>query len=170
MSGTTRRAALGWLAGGGLVLAAGCAQPPRLREGPAHALDHWTGRLGLQVEGDEHTAQSLSAGFELSGSAAAGALALYNPLGNQIARLQWSAAGAWLATADGERHSDSLQALARELTGTELPIGALFDWLAGAPAEAPGWQADLSRLGEGRLVATRHTPPPQAVLRIVLDR
>ncbi|MCQ4504085.1 outer membrane lipoprotein LolB, partial [Vibrio parahaemolyticus] len=89
-----------------------------------------------------------------SGSAAAGALALYNPLGNQIARQQWSAAGAWLAIADGERQSESLQALARVLTGTELPIGALFDWLAGAPVEAPGLQADLSRLGEGRLDAT----------------
>jgi outer membrane lipoprotein LolB len=51
-----------------------------------------------------------------------------------------------------------------------LPIAALFDWLAGRPAEVPGWQADLSGHAQGRLLAQRSLPAPVAVLRIVLER
>jgi outer membrane lipoprotein LolB len=46
-------------------------------------------------------------------------------------------------------------------------VATLFDWLAGIPSVATGWQADLSGRAEGRLRARRLTAPA-ADLRIVL--
>lgn len=146
---------------------AGCAQPPRAPVGQERP-DRWSGRLAVQVE--DAAAQSFSAGFVLAGSAGEGTLTLYNPLGNTLAELGWRPGQALLKTGGQLRESPSLHELVRELTGTELPIEALFGWLHGQTVQASGWQADLSRLADGRLVATRHTPAPQAVLRIVLER
>jgi outer membrane lipoprotein LolB len=56
------------------------------------------------------------------------------------------------------------------MLGTSLPIHALFDWLDGIYTTAAGWSADLVRLEQGRLVATRATPAPAAELRLVLDQ
>jgi outer membrane lipoprotein LolB len=66
--------------------------------------------------------------------------------------------------------SPNLQSLSQRLTGTDLPIAALFEWLAGLTSDVPGWQVDLSAHPQGRLTARRNTPAPEAVLRIVLDR
>jgi outer membrane lipoprotein LolB len=57
-----------------------------------------------------------------------------------------------------------------EATGSAIPVAALFDWLEGRNTAVPGWQADLSELGQGRLRAQRMQPPPAADLRVVLDR
>lgn len=156
---------------GRLILAAlatallgACAQPPRPAAG---ASDHWSGRLSLQVE--DADAQSFSAGFELQGSPEAGTLSLLNPLGNVIAELQWVPGRAMLHNGSEERQSSSLSALVRELTGSDLPIAALFAWLKGEQLQATGWQADLSALAAGRITATRHQPAPPAVLRIILS-
>lgn len=152
------------------ALLAGCAPPVR-RAGSGS--QHWAGRLGVQVEapaGTDEPARSFSAGFDLAGSAEAGALTLFSPLGQVLARLHWTPAHAQLTNGQETRESASLAELVRELTGTELPIAALFAWLQGEAAQVPGWQAELDRLAEGRLVARRHAPAPQAVLRIVLDR
>jgi outer membrane lipoprotein LolB len=46
-------------------------------------------------------------------------------------------------------------------------VAALFDWLAGVPSVADGWQVDLSGRTEGRLRA-RRLAAPAADLRIVL--
>lgn len=146
------------------ALLAACAQPPRPASGAA---DHWSGRLALQIE--DGSAQSFSAGFELQGSPDAGALTLFNPLGNIIAELRWTPGRATLNNGSEQRQSSSLQTLVRELTGSDLPIAALFGWLRGEQVHATNWQADLSALDKGRLTATRHTPTPQAVLRVVLS-
>ena len=148
---------------GAALLGAG-AQPPRPASGAA---DHWSGRLALQIE--DASAQSFSAGFELQGSPDAGALTLFNPLGNIIAELQWTPGRAILNNGGEQRQSASLQTLVQALTGSELPIAALFGWLKGEPVQAAGWQADLSALDKGRLTATRHQPAPQAVLRVILS-
>ncbi|WP_404300243.1 lipoprotein insertase outer membrane protein LolB [Alicycliphilus denitrificans] len=147
-----------------VALLAGCAQPPRPASG---ATDHWSGRLAVQVE--DGSAQSFSAGFELKGSPAMGALTLFNPLGNVIAELQWSPGRAVLNNGSETRQSISLQTLVHELTGSALPIDALFGWLKGEQVQATGWQADLSALDKGRLTATRHTPAPHTVLRVILS-
>ena len=65
---------------------------------------------------------------------------------------------------------DSIAALTREATGTELPIGSLFEWLAGRDSHAEGWTADLQGLADGRLVAERSQPLPTVQMRLVLDQ
>ena len=122
------------LAALGAALLGACAQPPRPASGAA---DHWSGRLALQIE--DASAQSFSAGFELQGSPDAGALTLFNPLGNIIAELQWTPGRAILNNGGEQRQSASLQTLVQALTGSELPIAALFGWLKGEPVQAAGW-------------------------------
>ncbi|MFD0669256.1 lipoprotein insertase outer membrane protein LolB [Ramlibacter sp. MAHUQ-53] len=161
---TSRRAlliaALGGPAG---ALLAGCAAPPRAAAGGPR----WSGRLALQVEGD--AARSFTAGFDLRGSPAAGALSLFTPVGGTAALIEWSAAGARLqAPGQPDRQAASLDDLVAQATGSPLPVAALFDWLAGRPAAASGWQADLSQRAQGRLRARRLTPPA-ADLRLVLE-
>lgn len=146
---------------------AGCAQPPRA----PHALEpasHWSGRLALQVDGQ--AAQSFSAGFDLQGHAGQGELTLLNPLGGVLARLHWRPGHASLQSGGETQTSASLDALLQQATGTSIPINALFGWLTGLHTSAEGWQADLSAIDQGRLVARRHAPTPHATLRIALDR
>nr|WP_236749270.1 lipoprotein insertase outer membrane protein LolB [Acidovorax carolinensis] len=148
------------------MLLAGCAQPQPAPSNAQRTL--WTGRLALQVE--EQASQSFSASFELSGSAQQGQLVLLNPLGNTMARIQWHAGHAEITTGQNTRESESLDALLRDVLGTPIPVAALFSWLEGTHVTAVGWQVDLSAIDAGRLVAQRHTPTPQATLRIVLTR
>ena len=149
----------------GVLLMAACATPLP----PSRAdTDTWNGRLALQVE--DAPSQSLTAAFTLQGSAHAGELRLFNPLGQVLASLIWSAAGAVLTQGAQQRTSPTLAALLRDLTGgTTLPIDALFAWLHGNAIEAEGWHADLSALPQGRLTAQRKQPQPRVTLRVVLD-
>jgi outer membrane lipoprotein LolB len=48
-------------------------------------------------------------------------------------------------------------------------VAALFGWLQGQTADASGWNADLSRHSEGRVVARRLQPLPTAELRLVFQ-
>ena len=144
-----------------------CAQPPRLAAGEPPR-NHWFGRLALQVE--DAASQSFSAGFELQGQPDRGQLTLFNPLGNVMALLEWTPEQATLISGEDRRTSDSLEALVQELLGSSIPIAALFDWLQGRASQAAGWQVDLSAASNGRIVAERTTPPPQATLRIALTR
>jgi outer membrane lipoprotein LolB len=129
---------------------------------------YWSGRMAIQVLKDPP--ESLSAGFELQGSAQAGEMVLLSPIGTTLARLEWTPKGARLTQGQQQVDSPSLQRLGAHLTGTELPIAALFEWLAGRPAEATGWQVDLTAHAQGRINAERREPSPAAVLRIALDR
>lgn len=149
-------------------LIAGCAVLPKENGENVIKNDFWSGRLGLTLSTDPP--QSFHASFELSGTAREGRLTLFTPLGSVLSELRWTGSGATLTSGDATRHFDSLQALASEVTGTPIPIAALFAWLQGRGDTAAGWQADLSRLAEGRLSATRTTPPPGAELRLILDR
>ncbi len=163
---TARRAwQWGWLAGLVLLLSA-CAMPPKTAAPPGVPV--WTGRLALTVE--EQASQSFSAGFELKGSAEQGELSLFNPLGGTVAMLAWSPGNATLRANGSTRQFPSLDALAREATGQPLPVGALFDWLAGTPTAVEGWEPDLRQVAQGRLQARRTAPPPAADLRVVFER
>jgi len=144
---------------------AGCAQPaPRAYQEE----DSWRGRIALQVDGQ--AAQSFSSTFELQGNPESGSLVLLSPFGNRIAQLEWKDGQASLQSGQETRTSDSLETLLLDVTGTRIPITALFSWLNGTQATAPGWQADLSGMPDGRLTARREHPTPQAILRIVLTR
>ena len=154
----------------GVALAlGGCAQLARTSAAAAPTASHWSGRLALQVE--DNSNQPVSAGFDLRGSAAAGEMTLSNPLGGTLAVLAWAPGSATLRSAGGQQQQfDSLEALAAHVTGTPIPVAALFDWLAGIDTPVAGWQADLSQLSQGRLRARRVQPLPVADLRLALDR
>ncbi len=159
-----RRACLStW--GLGLLTLAGCATP-RLK--PANTADFWSGRLALQLNGTPP--QNWSASFELQGSAEQGEMALFSPIGTTLARLSWTPQSALLEQGQDKTESSNLQSLSQRLTGTDLPIAALFAWLAGKSSDAPGWQVDLSAHAEGRVTARTIARVPEAVLRILLDR
>ena len=156
------------LACAALALATGCAHPPASALSvPLPERSAWSGRLALQVQ--DQAAQSFSASFELQGSAQSGELKLFTPFGSVLAQMDWAPGRARLQSSGEVRESDSLQALLAQTLGTPLPVEALFAWLRGTQTTASGWQADLSALDSGRLVATRHEPAPQAVLRVVFE-
>ena len=145
------------------ALLAACATPRAPQVGQAA----WTGRLGLQVH--SLPPQSVSVGFELTGSPQAGELALTSPLGNTLATVRWAPGQAELQRGGQVMRRDSLDELTTELGGTALPVAALFAWLRGQPEAAAGWEADLSRQPEGRINARRLTPEPAAELRIIFE-
>ncbi len=126
----------------------------------------WSGRLALRV--DSQPPQAFSALFDLHGTAEAGELQLTSVLGQTLATVRWSPAGAELQRGNDLQRRGNLDELTRELTGAPLPVAALFDWLAGRASEAGGWQADLSDQPQGRLVARREQPAPAAELRLVV--
>ena len=156
-----------------LVLAGCASQPPH--QPPVLQADanvkSWSGRMALQVDSDYSTPnQSFSAAFELQGSAENGSLLLLSPLGSVVAKLQWSPGQAMLTQGDEVKSSTSLAALVQEVSGNDIPIAELFDWLAGRDVRSPGWTVDLSRIDEGRLSAHRSSPLPAASLRVVLEQ
>ena len=122
----------------------------------------------MVVEGD--AAQSFSAVFALEGTPERGELTLSTPLGTVLAALQWAPGRAVLQSPRGDQTADSLDTLLTAALGSAIPVPALFAWLQGDAATATGWQADLSGLDGGRLVAVRSQPLPRATLRIALDR
>jgi outer membrane lipoprotein LolB len=160
-----RRAAWLWVLG--LVVLAGCASPTRT--GPIDPITGpWSGRLALQVQ--DQASQSFSASFELKGNARSGELALFSPLGGTLALLAWTPGEATLRANGQTRQFDSVDALVAHATGSAIPVAALFDWLRGIDTAVPGWRADLTQLGQGRVAARRLEPPPEADLRVVLER
>lgn len=158
-------------------LIAACAQftPARSELGTANAPEDAVfsrqGRLSLRV--DSEPPQSLSGAFIISGNAQTGDLTLSTPLGSTLAQLSWTPQQAILKANNDTSYYPSTDALVEQVTGTVLPLAALFDWLAGRDTPAPGWQTDLSLLNNPdsqRLIAKRTDPLPAVELRIVLDK
>lgn len=144
------------------MLLSACAAPrPPDKAGEAV----WSGRLALRI--DSIPAQSFSAGFDLRGSPAAGELQLNSPLGTSLASVQWSPQGAELRQGSQVERRASLDELSTQLTGTALPVAAMFGWLRGDTTSVEGWTVDLSQQPEGRITARRTTPPPSAELRLL---
>lgn len=162
LTGTLCHRWMGWLLLCALWLA-GCAQP--MPSAPVEE-NSWNGRIALQIDGQ--ASQSFSAMFELRGTAQAGGLVLLSPFGNRIAQLDWKDGHAQLLSGQDTRTSDSLDTLLQDVTGTRIPVTALFSWLKGTQASATGWQADLTGIADGRLTARRDDPQPTATLRIAL--
>ena len=151
-----------------LVLLAACATPTPIRSaGQAPSDKQWQGRLSVTVQSDPP--RNMSAGFSLEGDARQGELNLFSPLGTTLATLQWTPTTTQWLQGGQHRRYDSMAHLTEETTGAALPMGAMFDWLEGKATPSPGWQADLSALNQGTLVAKRVSPEPLVVLRIKLD-
>lgn len=127
------------------------------------------GRISLQIQSEP--AQSFSASFELKGRAERGELTLISPLGNVLGILRWSPLEATLDSGSQQvQRFSSVDALMAQATGAAVPLSALFAWLQGDNANVNGWSADLSRHSEGRILAKRAQPAPQAELRVILDQ
>ena len=139
-------------------------------------ISSYQGRLSLRIASDPP--QSLYAGFSLNGDAQTGDLTLNSPLGNTLAYLSWTPQTAVLKANSETKEFPSASALIEDVTGTTIPIAALFDWLAGKNTPAVGWEIDLSEMrrdsnNDGavqRLVAKRTAPLPTADLRIAIDK
>jgi outer membrane lipoprotein LolB len=107
---------------------------------------------------------------------------LTSPLGATLAEARWTPGEARLVAPEGERRYPGLDALAVDLVGEPLPIGALFSWLRGQPEpgrpsraldgsagfEQFGWRVDLARFADGRLRLSRDGRL-RVELRLILD-
>ena len=149
------------------ALLGACAQIDQHRMPADLAQKVWRGRLALRVE--SNPVQSFSAGLELRGDAQAGELRLFSPLGTTQLVVSWRPGQATLRRDGQAREYDSMSSLTQAALGADLPMNALFAWLAGDNARIAGWQADLSGLGDGRLAARRSEPAPVAELRLILE-
>lgn len=157
-----------WLSLGilGLLTLTACATPrPKATQNEE---PFWSGRLGLQLQ--SNPPQNWSASFELKGSAAQGQLVLFSPIGTTLAQLSWTPQSALLEQGQERMTGKDLKSLSQRLTGTELPIGDLFEWLSGRFGGSPDWQVDLSAYSQGRVIAKKSLSGPEAVLRILLDQ
>lgn len=155
-----------------IIFIAGCAGPARVSSINQSEPSVWRGRLAVRIESDpaQFQPQTFAAGFELTGNAQTGELTLYTPLGTTAAALSWSAQTALMRTNGDIRSFASLDALIQQALGTELPVAALFAWLAGDNMSAAGWNADLSQRAHGRVTARRTEPAPVTELRLVLEK
>ena len=152
-----------------IVLIAACARPLDPRALIGSEPEVWAGRISLQVH--DEPPQSFSGSFALKGQSSRGEMTLLSPLGNIVGILRWSPGRAEFDSGNGKvRGFESVDDLTREATGSVIPLDALFAWLQGSPANVKGWTADLSRHADGRIIAKRIQPSPQAELRVVLDR
>jgi len=151
-----------------VVLLAACATPAPIHSvSQAPSTKQWQGRISVTVQSDPP--RNMSAGFSLDGDARQGELNLFSPLGTTLAKLQWNPTSTQWLQGSQQRRYDSMAHLTEETTGAALPMDAMFDWLEGRATPSPGWQADLSALNQGSLIAKRITPEPLVVLRIKLD-
>ncbi len=114
--------------------------------------------------------QAFFAGFELKGGARAGELLLFTPIGSTLAALSWTPGTATLTRGGDVRQFNSVDALVKAATGAAFPVEALFAWLDGVNESVAGWHADLSRVADGRVTATRTDPLPAAELKVVLEK
>jgi outer membrane lipoprotein LolB len=153
------------------LIITGCAIPRSANTLKDVEVSVWRGRLAVRIEPEQALSQALSAGFELLGDARTGKLTLFTPLGSTAAALSWTPQTAIMQTSNGDvRYFDSLDALISQTLGTEIPVAALFAWLAGDLTTVAGWQADLSQYADGRITARRSAPTPLTELRLVLEK
>lgn len=133
----------------------------------------WQGRLSVRVQADPNQPQtqnqSFSAAFELQGNSDQGELRLYTPLGSTAAGIQWAPSSAVLQAGGETRQFRDLAQLFTLVLGTDVPVTALFAWLAGQNQDVDGWQVDLSARNQGKIAARRMAPALPAELQVVLD-
>ncbi len=154
-------------------LIAGCASTERARGLKGTENSFWAGRLSVRVQADPNQPQAqdqaFSAAFELQGNPDQGELRLYTPLGSTAAGIQWTPGNAVLQARGETRLFTDLAELIRLVLGTDVPVTALFAWLAGQSQDVDGWQVDLSARNQGRISAHRLAPALPAELLVVLD-
>ena len=171
----------GWCLGFSLCLLSACSLPTQQSK-PSGASDsqsqeassghksskaYRAGRFSLLI--DTEPPQSYIASFDLSGGWPEGVLTVYNPLGMQMAKAEWTSQIARLLQGSQVREFENLEQLIFQTTGTKLPAAALVDWLSGTPTPAEGWNVDVREWHLNRLVLERVHPGPRTVLRIAFE-
>jgi outer membrane lipoprotein LolB len=88
------------------------------------------GRIGVQTEG-----KGFSGGTHWQHDNAGDNIALFSPLGSQIASIKTTADGVELVTSDGKSFSaKDAETLTQQNLGWGLPMQGLPDWVLGRPA------------------------------------
>lgn len=155
-----------------MFLIAGCAHKQGVTsindKKNAAKTNFWAGRISLQIQTEP--VQAFFASFELQGQADSGEMTLIGPLGSILGIIRWTPTEAVLEQNGSIKRFTSTDALLAQTTGAAVPFSALFDWLDGKNTPSPGWTADLSQQGNGRITAKRTAPAPPADVRIVLDK
>ena len=133
-----RRLFAGVIAGAvvGVMALGGCATPqlPQSSE-PANTLA-LAGRLSL-VSGTPDAQKALYGGFRLVlRGAVSGEFEVFSPLGQMLAKAQWSPGQASLDNGRQTQHFASFDDMTRAALGVALPQAALQDWVRGRPASS----------------------------------
>jgi outer membrane lipoprotein LolB len=131
----TRRGFWRGMARGGaaalLALLAACAVPPKQ---VGHGTESFsrTGRFAVNVSGGVNGPHAVQGGFSWLDEGTVLRLDLANPLGNTLARVEVTSAGATLQRADGTRKfARNADALVAQVVGSPIPVEGLRDWLRG---------------------------------------
>ncbi len=159
----------GFIAAAGAFALTGCATVYPAAQ-PLDGLGKsYAGRLSLAIFNPSKP-QNFTAGFQLQGHARRGTLDIEGPLGITMAQVRWTPTEAIAQQGKMAREYPDMESLMRDITGANVPVAALFDWLEGKPTPVPGWQPDLSQLPQGRLSARRTQPHPEAELVLLLEQ
>lgn len=106
---------------------------------------HLQGRIGVQTEG-----RGFSGSTRWKHAAASDSIALFSPMGGQVANIDADAAGVVLVDSDGKSYrAADAETLTQKTLGWRLPMKGLPDWVLGRPA--PGAIEDSHWDQAGRL-------------------
>lgn len=179
-----RRRVIAW-AISSLAFAAlgGCATPQIPSSSSAFNTLELAGRLSL-VSGQPDAQKALYGGFRLElRGAQSGEFDVFSPLGQMLARAQWSPGQASLNDGRQTQIYASFDAMTRAALGVALPQAALQDWVRGLPAaglpvqrladggfEQLGWQVQPTwRDGNLALLKAQRLGSDPAQLRMVIE-
>ena len=91
------------------------------------------GRIGVQADG-----KGFSGGLDWQHDAKQDILALYSPIGGQVANIEKTAEQVTLTDAKGNKISAlDAESLTEKTLGWKLPLAGLADWVLGRPSKSP---------------------------------
>lgn len=103
------------------------------------------GRIGVQTEG-----RGFSGSTRWQHAAAQDDIALFSPMGGQVANINATSKGVVLVDSDGKSYrAEDAESLTQKTLGWQLPMKGLPDWVLGRPA--PGLVEDAHWDQAGRL-------------------
>jgi len=101
------------------------------------------GRIGVQTEG-----KGFSGGLQWQHTPVSDNIALYSPLGSQVANITKTETAVTLTEADGDSISaKDAESLTQMTLGWQLPLTGLTDWALGRPTNRPIEQLDWDDMG-----------------------
>ncbi len=178
-----RRRVIAWAIFSLAFVALGGCATPQIQSSSASGSLELAGRLSL-VSGQPDAQKALYGGFRLElRGAQSGEFDVFSPLGQMLARAQWSPGQASLNDGRQTQLYASFDAMTRAALGVALPQAALQDWVRGLPAvglpvqrladggfEQLGWQVQPTwRDGNLALLKAQRLGSDPAQLRMVIE-